>query len=407
MKYTKYITACLVGMLAFPFVSSLQADWTKVVDFEDYDQLGCEECLTDLGWTFQDWDYFGYVECVNGANDCTGVRQVVDAPYGGNGQAIEVRGGSPDESLVANSRSVTAVDLPEEIPAGSVATFYMRIAVERLEISTHFGLTQNTEPTNDSAPGVTHNYGDLGTTTAIQLASGNEYIMVYDGWWKASTEDDSKQFETETWYELWYLIQNNTLADGGGLFDLYVRGGPYEEITHIVNPYLAQVAVDAGITGWQFRNNIGEALKRFLVVTPVGNPAADYSGTGAIYFDDMWMNVGEMTTEQPPINTGGNGGGGDSVWDEVSTWLGGIDGSQAPNIWTNGLGWLTSSSASADSVMFYSNGDLGFFWSAEGVYPWFWSFDQNGWFYYYEGTGDGSGAWFYDFNAGQNAWIVN
>jgi hypothetical protein len=129
---------------------NLSAQWVKIVDFDDYEVTACESCLIDeKGWIFQDWDFIGFPQCVDGTNDCTGLRAIIPAPFGGTGNAMEIRAGDPAQSLVANARSITAFPLPVEVPSGAVATFYMRFAIERNELAHHFGLAQNDAPNFD------------------------------------------------------------------------------------------------------------------------------------------------------------------------------------------------------------------------------------------------------------------
>jgi hypothetical protein len=300
MKLKTYMIPLFGSMLAAS--SAVYGEWELVVDFEDYEITECEDCLIERGWVFQDYDFIGFPQCVNGTNDCTGMRTIDPAPFeGGRGKVMALRAGDPEESLVANSRAITAFDLPSEIPVGSVATFYMRVAFERQETSQHWGLTQYAEPTSDATgDNPTHDYPDLAVTSQLDLWQRNIFYA-YNGWWEPAYEDTTKEMLPGDWFEIWYLIQNNELALGGGLFDIYIRGGPFEEITHLPNPHLSDEVKEMGITQWGFRNNTDEPIRRWLNIINGGNPNTNFRGTAAMYIDDFWLNVGEMTTEQPPL----------------------------------------------------------------------------------------------------------
>lgn len=376
----KYLTlGGAVGLLA---VTALHAEWTRVVDFESYELTTDESQIAEQGWLFQDYDFAGYVECTDGSRDCSGLRAIVEAPYeGGNGKAILVRAGDPDVVDPSNTRSVTAFDLPEPIPFGEVGTFYMRFAVDSREISAHWGLTTYTEPGSDN--GVFHSYGDLATASQVAF-DVRETLGLYNGGWVDATTNPDQVLATETWYEMWYQIHNVT----DGYADVFIRGGVFGELTHLKNPYLD------GFTDWAFRDKREGPLARFLCIMVLGIPHQNPVRFGGIFFDDMWINVGELTTEQPDLRAGG---GDDnpppaptSLWENVepepdSDWK-----------WT-GIGWVFDVAypwiyhdsaqswmyvahefSTLEGILLYEDASQGWLWTSNAY---------GGWYYSYAGEG--------------------
>ena len=53
----------------------------------------------------------------------------------------------------------------------------------------------------------------------------------------------------------------------------------------------------------------------------------------------------------------------------------------------------------------YGRQSLGYWlWTTDSSYPSIWSDGLQTWLWYYVGTGNGSGGWFYNYSTGQNEW---
>ncbi len=84
-------------------------------------------------------------------------------------------------------------------------------------------------------------------------------------------------------------------------------------------------------------------------------------------------------------------------WSDVS-WFGSVQGDLYPWIYHNDLGWLFAAGDGTDSFYFW-DATLGWVWTSPTNFPWFWSFSDNDWLYYAEGTTNP--RWFYSMNTGQ------
>lgn len=371
---------------------SLSADWVRVVDFEEpeYRASRAKADLQELGWIFQDYAFAAYPQCspVQGnppERDCTGVYQVIEAPYGVEGRVLLHRGSNPNEPQAANTRSNAAFDLPEEIPlSSSRASLYLRFAYERPAVSAHFGLTDNNNPSETIASQapfdwmVTHDYNNLrvGTQFTPQVEST---VTIFDGTWRAATLEPGMVIAEETWYEFWYHIDNN-----GGTFDAYIKGGVWTEQTHLGNPHTT------GYTDYEMRAVVGqprEALRRFLSVLNPGTPATVIR-QGAAFYDDIYMSNGEFLLTTPPDRIDGGGTVvppiAESLWADVAV--------IAPTVWKQtGLGyiyddmyqwiyiyeaqsWLyVDSGSTLQSLYLYNSVDGSWLWTAESFGGWYYN----------------------------------
>jgi hypothetical protein len=354
--------------------SALSADWSRVVDFEEYDLTDQESEIQAEGWIFQDYDFAGYPECVDGSRDCTGVREIVAAPYDGNGKAILIRGSDPEEVDPANTRSGSAFPLGTEIPVGESAMFYLRFAAEGREISAHFGLTSDTGPMNDNADNTATriDYPDLAVTSQVSFPS-RETLGVYNGFWRDATLDSTEVISPETWYELWYHIRNESPSNGGGYFDIYIRGGVFTDVTLLENPYLPS---DVTYTDWVFRDVQDKPLARFVNVSNSGNPV-EFVRSDAIFFDDMYLDLSvdgdtpNLTT--PPLRAGDVVTGPESLWDDVQA---------------DSNGWKQTPWG----------------WVYDAKYPWIYQYPADAWLYILAEGSTKNSIYFYDASEGDWFW---
>jgi hypothetical protein len=361
--------------------TAVQADWARIFDGEDSAVTSDESALEAEGWVFQDYDFAGFADC-EGVIDCTGVREIITAPYDGNGNVVSIRATDPAVTGAANGRSASAFQFPDgvEVPSGEIATIYLRFAFEGYQVAHHFGFTSVTEPV--SGPNTpTHNYSDLGPTTQVSLhqATTQETLAVYEtyknSWWTSVTQDATKILEPGVWYELWYQLDNATVAEGGGFFELYIRGGAWGdgEPVHLFNWVIA----DTSFTDWGFRDKEDAALTRFLNIANGGTPDAAMGQTqDAIYFDDMYVTVGEHVLTVPPIRTGGGGG---------------ID-------WPDEEG--ESTVVPAFGTVWYVPGD-NWYWTSNYGFVWTGHYEQSGYFYNYCPSDTVTG-WYYYWGKGGN-----
>ena len=72
-------------------------------------------------------------------------------------------------------------------------------------------------------------------------------------------------------------------------------------------------------------------------------------------------------------------------------------------IWHNEHGWLYCVGTSTSNLWLWSS-RLGWVWTSNSVYPFLWWNNGSAWLWYYKGSGNTSGGWFYNFGNGQVEW---
>ena len=64
-------------------------------------------------------------------------------------------------------------------------------------------------------------------------------------------------------------------------------------------------------------------------------------------------------------------------------------------------GWLYGTGSSPSSIWVFVP-RAGWLWTGSATYPFFWN---SGWLWYYRGTGNGAGGWFYNYAKGKAEWL--
>ena len=194
------------------------------------------------------------------------------------------------EEIVGNRKALSFTELPVSINVGEIYTYYARINIESFPNNHVFGLS-NLPPEgiikndyNSLEPSIritdrfdnNENYQNDGT---LLVRKGGWYDRIYND----KTQDYAKPMEVDTWYEVWSVVNNKPLSEGGQTYDVYIRGG--QEFPDQQKVY----------TGADFR------MKRELPIThfyatcnsgPIGNPF----GNGGLRYDDLYMAKGAKLT---------------------------------------------------------------------------------------------------------------
>ena len=101
-----------------------------------------------------------------------------------------------------------------------------------------------------------------------------------------ATGDAAKPMELGVWYEVWTVVNNAPLDQGGQTYDLYVRGGEFTK--------QQKVFTDA-----VFRMQREAPLTTFMTICNTGSKRAPY-GNGGVGYDDIYMTSGR--TLSSPIS---------------------------------------------------------------------------------------------------------
>ncbi|MDO6567481.1 hypothetical protein Q4561_10470 [Alteromonas sp. 1_MG-2023] len=194
---------------------------------------------------------------------------------------------APD-GIVGNRKALSFKALPVPVKIGDTYTFYTRIRVERFPNNHAFGIS-NLPPNEILAQGynafeptlrVTDKYESNGYkndgSLMVKIDSTDKYRQY------ASVKNaDNKASEPLTvgeWYEIWYVVNNATVENGGQKYSVYVKGGEFSQQT-------------LAYENANFRMKRELPLIYFLANSNTGPIDKPY-GNGGLAYDDIYMSEG-------------------------------------------------------------------------------------------------------------------
>jgi len=191
------------------------------------------------------------------------------------------------EGVIGNRKAIGLRELPAPIQTGDAATLYLRFNVEAFPNNHSFGLTNQAagdmeslgynafEPmfriTDKAESDGTKNDG-----TFMVLTDPKTYSKIRN----PKTGEAAKPLATNIWYEMWGVINNASISEGGQSYDLYMRGGEFTTQTRV-------------FAGAQFRMKREEVLTGFMAISNTGPARAPY-GNGGVRYDDIYLAEGHV-----------------------------------------------------------------------------------------------------------------
>jgi len=190
------------------------------------------------------------------------------------------------EGVVGNRKAISFLPLPQQVDVGETYTFYTRVNVEYFPNNHSFGLS-NLTPEKIK----TENYNAFEPMIRItdkKESDGSKNdgsLMVLSGAHKKyksivnpETGNKAAPLQEGQWYEIWYVINNSPLKDGGQSYDLYVKGGEFKTQQKV-------------FTNANFRMKREQALTHFMAICNTGPKNKPY-GNGGVKYDDIYMSEG-------------------------------------------------------------------------------------------------------------------
>ena len=186
------------------------------------------------------------------------------------------------DGVVGNRKALSYRKLPVVVDVGETYTFYLRFNVEYFPNNHVFGWSNlapadiNLQDYNAFEPSlrITDKYESDGTkndgTLMVRKDGGYEKIF------HPKTNKTAHPLQTDTWYEVWCVINNSSVIEGGQSYDVYLRGG---------NEFPQQQLVYSDA---DFRMARVLPLTYFLVNCNTGPKEKPY-GNGGLRFDDLFM----------------------------------------------------------------------------------------------------------------------
>lgn len=275
MTSTKHVTllGCLLALSACTHQTTTNAlaDWTKIDDFESESPL---EAWTIIDTLNQTEPRIENPQLTEVRKEASNNHYLIKKPAA--------------EGVLGNRKALTFKPLPVSIGVGETYTFYARVNVESFPNNHVLGLS------NLESEGIIKNdYNSLEPSLRITDRYDGNVNFQNDGtlavrkgkWYERiinpETESYASPMQPGRWYEIWTIVDNRPLADGGQKYDVYIRGG---------DEFPSQQKV---YTGADFR------MKRELPITSIyatcnGGPIDTPYGNGGVRYDDFYMAEGTV-----------------------------------------------------------------------------------------------------------------
>lgn len=188
------------------------------------------------------------------------------------------------EGVVGNRKALTFKKLPVDISVGETYTIFSRVNIEYFPNNHVYGLS------NLDAKGIEENdYNAFEPSLRITdkfesngyKNDGTLMVKTHDGYAKIidpQSQKEAKPAEAGVWYDIWLVVNNDTLENGGQTYDVYVRGGEFKTQEKVYH-------------GANFRMEREEPLTYFLMNCNTGPIDKPY-GNGGVRYDDLYMRKG-------------------------------------------------------------------------------------------------------------------
>ncbi|ANB22859.1 hypothetical protein A6K25_17255 [Alteromonas stellipolaris] len=192
------------------------------------------------------------------------------------------------DGIVGNRKALSFKALPVPVNVGDTYTFYTKIRVERFPNNHAFGIS-NLHPADIIKHGynafeptlrVTDKYESNGYKNDGSLMVKIDSTDKYRQYASVKNADNkiSQPLTVGEWYEIWYVVNNATVENGGQVYSVYVKGGEFSQQT-------------LAYENANFRMKRELPLIYFLANSNTGPIDKPY-GNGGLAYDDIYMSEG-------------------------------------------------------------------------------------------------------------------
>jgi len=192
------------------------------------------------------------------------------------------------DGIVGNRKALSFKALPVPVNVGDTYTFYAKIRVERFPNNHAFGIS-NLQPSEILAQGynafeptlrVTDKYESNGYKNDGSLMVKIDSTDKYRQYASVKNADNkvSQPLTVGEWYEIWCVVNNATVDNGGQVYSVYVKGGEFSQQT-------------LAYENANFRMKRELPLIYFLANSNTGPIDKPY-GNGGLAYDDIYMSKG-------------------------------------------------------------------------------------------------------------------
>lgn len=193
------------------------------------------------------------------------------------------------DGIVGNRKALTFKTLPKAVEIGETYTFFTRILVESFPNNHAFGISNLTaeeikqqaynafEPTLRVTDKFESNGFKNDGALMVKIDSDDKYRQ-YSNVQNFNEKRSAKPLQTGEWYQIWYVVNNGLLKDGGQTYDVYMQGGEFVEQTLVYK-------------NAAFRMKREQPLINFFANSNTGSVKQPY-GNGGLAYDDLYMSKG-------------------------------------------------------------------------------------------------------------------
>jgi hypothetical protein len=248
-------------------------NWQLVDDFEDHTRTGLSA----------DW----YIKDVqNDTNPFVNNPQIALIEHDIDLQNTYYLKKPAADGVLGNRKALSYIALPTPVAVGDTYTFYTRFMVEAFPNNHSFGLS-NLSPSeidklsyNAFEPMLRvtdklESNGEKNTGALMAIVKSNNGKAIYADIINPLTKSKAKPLQTGIWYQVWYVVDNATLANGGQRYEIYMQGGEFTQ---------QQKVFELG----KFRMAREKALTHFITISNTGSHKKPY-GNGGLAYDDIYM----------------------------------------------------------------------------------------------------------------------
>ena len=191
--------------------------------------------------------------------------------------------------VIGNRKALSYIRLAREIKVGEIATFYTRIMVESFPNNHSFGLSNQTPSNIDTLSynafepmlritDKTESNGLINTGALMIIRASLNGKAQYQDVNNEQKNQPAQPLQVGEWYEVWYVVNNQTKANGGQRYSVYMRGGEFEKQQRVYQ-------------NAEFRMQREADLQYFVTISNTGPQKQPY-GNGGLAFDDIYMTEG-------------------------------------------------------------------------------------------------------------------
>ncbi|MEO1576083.1 MAG: hypothetical protein AAFU65_14150, partial [Pseudomonadota bacterium] len=200
------------------------------------------------------------------------------------------------DGVVGNRKAIGFAPLPAAISVGETSTLYLRFSVESFPNNQSFGLANVSDreiPNRhydafEPMIRVTDKFESDGYRNdgALQVLGGQD--RRYSNIVNPGAGVSARPLATDAWYEIWVVVNNAPVAQGGQRYDVYLRGGEFARQTLVYENAV-------------FRMQREQPVRYFMTICNTGPKDQPY-GNGGVRYDDIYIASGRELSSPVPFN---------------------------------------------------------------------------------------------------------